>query len=295
MTNRGQDQEQGRARRAEPERAVARATTAFGWLGGGSLGLLANYGLFLLFAPAYPTVPTTFVAFVLGAFGGMTLADRLGPRRGFRVLGPSAGVLMVLAIALAVVAWLLGGCAHGAPAVPREPRAVPDDDAARHRALAEGGLRFYRALAAGHPRELLFGDLALRRLLEPQMATRMAARRLGLEQRLAVEPGEFARFREARYGGICVQGARVAEAGGTLGLREPGWVFDRALLMGERPGGERVASWVEGIFVYTNAGFGAIVLTRVETPRWKHTDLRLAPCDMEVGIHGPLPVVDAAS
>jgi peptidoglycan/LPS O-acetylase OafA/YrhL len=83
----------------------ARMTTVFGWVAGGSLGLLVNYGLFLSYGEGYPTTPTTFVTFLAGAFAGMHLADRLGPR-GFRPLGIAAGVLLV-AFAWIVVAGLM--------------------------------------------------------------------------------------------------------------------------------------------------------------------------------------------
>ena len=82
-----------------------RMTTVFGWVAGGSLGLLVNYGLFLHFGEGYPTTPTTFVTFLAGAFAGMHLADRLGVR-GFRPLGIAAGVLLV-AFAWIVVAGLM--------------------------------------------------------------------------------------------------------------------------------------------------------------------------------------------
>lgn len=82
-----------------------RMTTVFGWVAGGSLGLLVNYALFLFFGEGYPTTPTTFVTFLLGAFGGMHLADRLG-LRGFRPLGIAAGVLLVC-FAWIVVAGLM--------------------------------------------------------------------------------------------------------------------------------------------------------------------------------------------
>lgn len=87
-----------------------RLTTAFGWIAGGSLGLLANYTLFLAVGEGYPTVPTTFVTFVLGAFGGMALADRMGAR-GFRPLGIAAGVLLALCLAL-VIAVLMSPSAE---------------------------------------------------------------------------------------------------------------------------------------------------------------------------------------
>lgn len=93
---------------AKPEAAddlKRRMTTVFGWVAGGSLGLLVNYGLFLAVGEGYPTTPTTFVTFLAGAFGGMALSDRLGVR-GFRPLGIAAGVLLV-AFAGLVIAGLL--------------------------------------------------------------------------------------------------------------------------------------------------------------------------------------------
>jgi hypothetical protein len=92
---------------ASPEPASdarARLTTAFGWVAGVCLGVLLNGLVFRLVGDGYPQIPTTFVAVVAGAFGGMAIADRAGPR-GFAPLGIAAGVL--LAIVLALVAALL--------------------------------------------------------------------------------------------------------------------------------------------------------------------------------------------
>jgi hypothetical protein len=83
-----------------------RLATVFGWIAGGSLALLANYGAYLAIGPGYPLIASTFVLFLLGAFGGMAVADRLG-ERAFRPLGIAAGVLLALA-AVAVVTVLLG-------------------------------------------------------------------------------------------------------------------------------------------------------------------------------------------
>ena len=83
----------------------ARLTTVFGWIAGGSLGLLVNYAFFLAYGEGYPVTPTTFVLFLGGAFGGMSLADKLGPR-GFTPLGNAAGVLLV-AFAWVVLAGLM--------------------------------------------------------------------------------------------------------------------------------------------------------------------------------------------
>lgn len=82
----------------------ARLTTAFGWVAGVCLGVLLNGLVYRLVGDGYPQIPTTFVAVVAGAFGGMAIADRTGPR-GFAPLGIAAGVL--LAIVLALVAAML--------------------------------------------------------------------------------------------------------------------------------------------------------------------------------------------
>ena len=91
---------------AKPDEAPssrARLTTALGWVAGGSAGMLLNYLLFLAIADetgaGYPVVPTTFVLFVVGAFGGMAVADRGGEKM-FRPLGIAAGVLLSLFLAL---------------------------------------------------------------------------------------------------------------------------------------------------------------------------------------------------
>lgn len=76
-----------------------RLGTVFGWLAGGALGVLVNYGLLRVIGEGYPTTYTTFGFFLAGAFGGMALSDRLGPR-GFKPLGIAAGVLLALIIAL---------------------------------------------------------------------------------------------------------------------------------------------------------------------------------------------------
>jgi hypothetical protein len=78
-----------------------RATLVFGWLAGGCLGLLLNYGLFFAVGEGWPVIPTTFVLFVAGCFAGMWVADRLG-ERGFKVLGLTAGILLAVALSLVV-------------------------------------------------------------------------------------------------------------------------------------------------------------------------------------------------
>lgn len=89
--------EAGRARTRQ------RLSTVFGWLAGGSLGVLLNYAVWRLVGEGYPVTYTTFLFFIPGAFGGMALADRLGPKA-FKPLGLLAGVLFALFLGLVIAA-----------------------------------------------------------------------------------------------------------------------------------------------------------------------------------------------
>jgi len=149
----------------------------------------------------------------------------------------------------------------------------------------------YAALRDGHPESLLADDVALRSLLEPEAASRYTALRMATGARLAIQPEEFSPLAHADYQGVCVQGVRLERARDRIGLKSAGWVFDRALIAGVQPGGRRMAAWVEGTFVYTPEGFVALDLSRVEAPRWEHSDLELAPCDMQVGVQGTQDMV----
>lgn len=193
---------------------------------------------------------------------------------------------------------LLSACGSPAssgrpPVSASQPMPVPRDDEARRVAIRDFGLELHAALRVARPSDLLFDDIALRELLEPEAATRAAALRQGVEARLRVDAAAFAALAETRFGGLCLQASRVEPASSVVGLRSRGWVVDRALLMALQPGGRRLGAWIEGTFLYTDAGFGAVDLSRVEAPRWEHSDLEILPCDMEVGIATPLPVVVA--
>lgn len=194
-----------------------------------------------------------------------------------------------------LAALVVGGCGGGLSSRPVRPIPVPASEQARHEALDRAGRRIYGALAAGRPERLLFDDLTLRRLLVPDAATQASALRAGLEVRLGLRREAFSAFDGAKYLGICVQGARLEPAGTSMGLKHAGWMFDRALVAGIEPSGRRIASWVEGAFLFTTKGFGAISLDRVEEPRWEHSDLELAPCDMEAGLHDTQDVVGVSS
>ena len=79
-----------------------RIVTGLGWLSGGVSALMLNYVVYYLWGESYPVQPTSFVAFLVGAFGGMALGDRLG-ERGFRAMGVATGVVLALALSLAIL------------------------------------------------------------------------------------------------------------------------------------------------------------------------------------------------
>jgi hypothetical protein len=177
---------------------------------------------------------------------------------------------------------------------PHSCLAPPDGSPERSEALRVVGQTLYAALHEGAPEQVLFDDAAVNALLTPNAATRARALRAGLSTRLQIEPVRFQVLGDASPDAICVQGTRIAEPGDVqFGNQDRAWVFERALISGEQPGGRKVAAWVEGTFVFTDAGFGAIDLSRVEAPRWEHSDLELATCDVRVSLSTPQDVVVA--
>ncbi|MCB9600157.1 MAG: hypothetical protein H6721_01780 [Sandaracinus sp.] len=192
----------------------------------------------------------------------------------------------------APILLLLAAC--GGPSAERAgastlPRAMPAEASEREAVLAELGRRLYAHLAEGNPTAILFEDGALRDLLEPDAAERARAVRVAP---LHVHPERLALLREAEPASLCIQGGAEAQRGDPpFALKGAAWVFERALVSGRRPGGQRVALWIEGTFVLTDGGFGAIALRRVEDPRWEHSDLELATCDVRVEFGTPQDVV----
>lgn len=77
----------------------------FGWVAGGALGVLVNTGLELFLASVWPEAVGIFVLFVAGAFGGMRLARKLGPR-GFRLMGIAAGILVAVTLLVLFVTFV---------------------------------------------------------------------------------------------------------------------------------------------------------------------------------------------
>jgi hypothetical protein len=188
-------------------------------------------------------------------------------------------IVFRLVIALAL---LYAGCGASAARGPSTPAPLPQLDVARP-VLAAFGQRLYRALAQGRPQDVAFDDAALGRLLLPHADLRALALRAQMPgpRRLPSEQRQV--WAGARYAEICVQQGRAEPRGGALGLRAPGFVFERALVVGREPGGGALAGWVEGEFLHTDAGFGALSLERVEVPRRDHADLELAVCELRAG------------
>jgi hypothetical protein len=188
------------------------------------------------------------------------------------------------ALWLACTAVLAAACGAASTTATRPTTCLraPGDTAIRRRAIDDFGRRAWDAMRAGEPQRLLFDELDLRALLDTAGSTRITAHRLSLTARLGSTADFPTLLASAEYAGVCLQGAREESGGGVVGLAHDGWTIDRVLVIGIRPGGRRIAAWIEGTFVYTDAGIGALDLERVEQPRWEHSDLELAPCDFAI-------------
>jgi len=79
----------------EPSKS-SRLGIVLGWVAGALALLLANFFAYHGYGEGYPVEPTSFAAVVVGAFGGMALAERLGSRAP-RVLGLMVGLLLAAA------------------------------------------------------------------------------------------------------------------------------------------------------------------------------------------------------
>ena len=186
---------------------------------------------------------------------------------------------------LGVACVLLGSSACG-PSIPTGEHVAtrPEPAEQRHAALAELGQRLFDAYRGRRLAGALLASDALAEVLDPVASQRVLARRVAIGTRLGAQsPGAFV---GTSFVGICAQGSRELRAGEPPGLLAPAWVVERVLIVAERPGGSRVAAWVEGPFVYTRDGFGVVDLRRVEDPRWEHSDLEIATCDVAFGYRG---------
>lgn len=198
-----------------------------------------------------------------------------------RCMLPKRTCPLVLAALLAASA--VGAC--GPAAVPLRPEPLPGEAVARAAAIHGLGRAVFDALRAGAPERLLFDDLALRALLDSVGVSRASAIRGMAGPGLRVtRRGLSLALRDATYVGVCLQESSVEGPGGALGLRANAWVVGRVFLVAEHPRLGRLGGWVEGSFVFTSRGFGALVVDRVEPPRPAHSDLELASCEMAVGL-----------
>ena len=183
-----------------------------------------------------------------------------------------------LGVLLCGVAFTLS-CARD-PAL--RPRPLPRLAAERRESIDALAARLFDGLRAGRPEELLVATGELAGMIGPEAQLRVSQQRGRPLSSFSAESFRAA-WGPARYAGFCAQGAREEAAKRGLGLRSPGWVLERLLVVAEG-GLARSASWVEGEFVYTEQGWQVLNLRRIEPPRFGHADLDLAPCDVEAGI-----------
>lgn len=177
---------------------------------------------------------------------------------------------------------LLSSCG---PAIPtgESARTMPRTADARRAALEEFGPRLYEALRTRNAPSVLFGEEALLEMLDDVAVHRFIRGRVALGTRLGNAPAVAAGFEGTEFLGLCAQGSRVGRATEPPGLLAETWVIDRLLVVASRAGNRRMAAWVEGPFVYSASGFGAVDLRRVEDPRWEHSDLEIGVCDIAFG------------
>lgn len=156
---------------------------------------------------------------------------------------------------------------------------MPHDAGQRRGSLKALGQVLFDALRVGNVRPSLATGRDLEELVDHESRLRIERE----QQRQLVLSTFRSHWAGASYTGFCAQGAREEPAHNGLGLVRPGWVLERILVVA-RDGVGRSASWVEGRFVYTDEGWKTLSLTRIESPRRQHSDLDLAPCDVEEGV-----------
>lgn len=181
---------------------------------------------------------------------------------------------------LSLLLVLLDACTAAAPGL--RPVAMPNEASQRRSSLSELAERLFAGLQAGSMDRCVASPNELDQLLDPE--ARMHAER----ERHA--HGGFASstlfpkdWGGGRFAGFCAQGARNEPAHAALGLRQRGWVLERILVVASL-GATRSAAWVSGRFVYTDAGWKLLSVDQIEQPRRQHSDLDLAPCDVEAGL-----------
>lgn len=173
---------------------------------------------------------------------------------------------------------------------PPGPAPMPSHPEGRRAALTELAQDLFDAMVAADADRLLVPVDELDLVLDEDGAQRVEALRMAIHARVALDPARHGAFEDTELHGLCALGARNEPAHSPIGLKAQGWILERALIVGERPGGRRLAAWFEGTFVYAGGRFRAIDLRRVEDPRWEHSDLELVTCDMQVGMGDPLDI-----
>jgi hypothetical protein len=190
-------------------------------------------------------------------------------------------------------AWLVAAVsvtqlACGAALVPLRAESPPGATAARTAALHGLGRAVFAALSAGAPERLLFDDLALRTVLDSTGSSRANAIRQIAGPGLRAEGRALSlSLRGASYVGVCVQESSVEGPQDGLRLRADAWIIARVFLVAQHPRDGRLGGWIEGSFVFTSRGFGAVALDSVEPVRPAHSDLELATCEMAAGLDEP--------
>lgn len=192
---------------------------------------------------------------------------------------------------LVLIAAACGGATSaGPPPRPTGLLRAPTSQSARADALRSFAERAFQTLQVRAVSDLLADDGATRRLLTDLAARRARGLREAQPRYDGTPVAGFELLRESTFAGACFQGVREEPIGTAIGLQQPGWMFERVLLVGQEPTG-RVAVWLEGEFLWTDAGFLAVTIQSPERPRRGHADLELATCDVDLGVHQPLDVV----
>jgi hypothetical protein len=192
---------------------------------------------------------------------------------------------------IVAAALLLVACAVLPPPAAVRPKPLPDDPRARELALGQIGRQLYKALSDGEPERLMLDGSELKSIFDTDGAMRiLELRDRGTALGFAAAE-ERAAYGGTTYGGVCFDHARQEPAGATLGLLQPAFVFDRALIVGTQADSSKVAAWMEGLFMGTGDLVVALVLSRVEAPRRDHPDLELLQCDLVDGLQYLTPVV----